>query len=284
MKLLNYPVVRDLASIIATIYGRTQLRSFSVGYEDGLWVHKYDGPRYLVRERPSIPKKRHKGAGGDRNFSHDDPSQLKDVIEDVTGYAPKLGDVFVDIGAGKGTLTVALGKLVGAEGRGLSVEAHPKQYRCLSRTCALNRLDQVITEQVAVGATDGEVLISEEGNADESHVGQVDDGYNVKQTTVDKLVEAHGIGQVDFLSMNIEGAETEALLGMKSTLARCRIVAIACHDFRADREGLEEMRTKDKVISILNEAGFRISPLEQRRTKTTALDDWVSAENSAFAA
>jgi hypothetical protein len=74
----------------------------------------------------------------------------------------------------------------------------------------------------------------------------------------DDLAEEHGIERIDFLKMNIEGAERRALPGCEEALRRARFVCIAAHDFRADRGEGDAFRTLDFVKQFVSGAGFEI--------------------------
>jgi hypothetical protein len=76
-------------------------------------------------------------------------------------------------------------------------------------------------------------------------------------TTVDPPSEQLQLAPIDFLKMNIEGAERLAILGMKHALRRVRHLCVACHDFRADRSEGEHYRTRDVVIEFLKQQGYR---------------------------
>ena len=67
------------------------------------------------------------------------------------------------------------------------------------------------------------------------------------------------LSRVDFLKMNIEGAERFALSGMGEMLRKTKNVCIACHDFLADEGGPDELRTKADVIAFLKQNGFVVS-------------------------
>jgi FkbM family methyltransferase len=61
-------------------------------------------------------------------------------------------------------------------------------------------------------------------NPGSSSVGGGPDGmgHSVEMTTIDSAVELLGLERVDFLKMDIEGAEVEALKGARRTIMRCR--------------------------------------------------------------
>jgi hypothetical protein len=74
----------------------------------------------------------------------------------------------------------------------------------------------------------------------------------------DRLAEQHQLDRIDYLKMNIEGAERFALPGCRDTLRRARFVTVAAHDFRAARGEGEEFRTLEFVREFLLEAGFEL--------------------------
>ena len=73
------------------------------------------------------------------------------------------------------------------------------------------------------------------------------------------IYRSHGLSQVDFLKMNIEGAERLALSGLGEMVRKTKNVCIACHDFLANEGGPNEMRTKADVIRFLKQNGFAVS-------------------------
>jgi hypothetical protein len=81
----------------------------------------------------------------------------------------------------------------------------------------------------------------------------------VKSTSLDELVDDLALERIDFIKMNIEGAEKLAIQGMDRTLRKTRTVCISCHDFKADQDGDEALRTKTAVREFLVEKGFRVT-------------------------
>jgi len=77
--------------------------------------------------------------------------------------------------------------------------------------------------------------------------------HSVAGIRFDDLCEQEGIDRIDFLKMNIEGAERFALPGCGRALARARFACVA-----ARGEG-EEFRTLEFVRRFLRDAGFRLT-------------------------
>jgi hypothetical protein len=66
------------------------------------------------------------------------------------------------------------------------------------------------------------------------------------------------VNRIDYLKMNIEGAERFALPGCREALSRARYVTVAAHDFRAARGEGEDFRTLAMVREFLSGAGFEL--------------------------
>jgi FkbM family methyltransferase len=173
-------------------------------------------------------------------------------------YKPKSGDVIVDIGAGIGDELALFSKSVGEKGIVLAVEAHPKTFDRLQKTCHYSKLQNVLLRQYAVSESRGKVSIEDGPNNVMNAISLTPNPADilVDSISIDELCSQAGIDRVNFLKMNIEGAEQFAILGMKSIIKNTDFVAIACHDFRAVDENDTHFRTRALVSAFLVENGF----------------------------
>jgi hypothetical protein len=131
---------------------------------------------------------------------------------------------------------------------------------------------------VAASNVEGTVTISDLGYLDRNTILADIGGITVPARPLDAVARDLGITRVDFLKMNIEGAEQLAIQGMTWLIERTEHVCIACHDFVADMPEFDEtatlissdrMRTKELVKQFLIEHGFRVS------TNPGATDPWT---------
>jgi FkbM family methyltransferase len=174
-------------------------------------------------------------------------------------YQPGPGDVIIDIGAGRGEDVFAFSGAVGPSGRVLAIEAHPVSFAALRKFCGLNRLTNVTPMNYACVEAHTDLHIESQGVWESSFVrngAPSAASFAVTGVPLDDLCEQEGITRIDFLKMNIEGAEKSALAGCRKTLALARFVCVAAHDFRAGRGEGEQFRTLDYVRRFLGEAGF----------------------------
>jgi FkbM family methyltransferase len=257
LRQLDNSLGRPLLAVLSTARARRLLKENEVEIRyDQLWFHRM-GP-YFVPDGTS--------------FEYFDstilawkdqvPAYLRNAQDYWFGhYKPKPGDVILDVGAGRGEDVLAFSREVGEDGLVLAIEAHPISYQILSRFCLLNRLSNTTLVHVAVMDSAGIVTIGDEDLWQANAVRPVGagNGASVRATTLDQLCEERQITSIDFLKMNIEGAETLALRGMRDTIGKVRSICVCCHDFRANRGHGEQYRTRDFVWRFLTENGFEVS-------------------------
>lgn len=142
-------------------------------------------------------------------------------------YRPKPGDVVVDIGAGRGEDVLAFSCSVGRTGRVFAIDAHPVSFAALRIYCEWNGLANVTALNVACVSKPGELYIETLRNWQSSHLidaATTGTSYAVTGSTFDALWKSCGMGRIDLLKMNIEGAERDALPGCREAFENTRNV------------------------------------------------------------
>jgi len=171
-------------------------------------------------------------------------------------YVLKQGDTVIDIGAGIGDDVVSFSRLVGEKGLVIAIEAHPDIFRCLEKTIAANKLENVHCLNIAASDREGEIELSSEENLLSHSIITGEGSVKVPTRILDDTLDEIGVKKIDLIKMNIEGAETAALLGMRDTLEKTSHLAVSCHDFKADRGEDPNYRTSSDVDKILRESGY----------------------------
>ena len=80
----------------------------------------------------------------------------------------------------------------------------------------------------------------------------------IETMTLDQYVQEHGIGEIEVLKVEAEGAEPEVLRGATQTLPKCRYVTVDCGRER----GVDRESTLRDVCNILFDCGFFIVDCE----------------------
>lgn len=191
-----------------------------------------------------------------------DPDAVRRVILDewCHAYAPGPGDVVVDVGAGIGEEAVVFAQLVGPSGLVIAIEAHPRTAECLERSVARSGLANVTVIPRALADRRGTISISDsEEHLQNSVFGTPSSrgpSVDIPTSTLDDLAAELGLDRIDFLKMNIEGAERLAVTGMAKSISLVRNACISCHDFVADTTGDDGMRTRSLIESFFDGHGF----------------------------
>lgn len=152
--------------------------------------------------------------------------------------AVQAGDTVLDCGANVGVFTREA--LAAGARRVVAIEIAPENLECLRRNFANEIRDgRVIVYPKGVWDKDDvlTLTVDPENSAADSvvmHPEKSREGPKVPLTTIDKLVEELKLDRVDFVKMDIEGAEQKALAGGRATIARFhpRLALSAYH--RAD--------------------------------------------------
>lgn len=246
---------RSLLAKLTTSVARRELGNAATVFHNGrLWIHHINSTFF-----PDDQKFCYYGS------SFSDWAELpKKYIADAEDYwfrhyKPQSGDVVFDIGAGRGEDTIAFSRAVGGKGRVVAIEAHPLSYELLEAFCRLNQLNNTSPLNLAVMDKQGEISMieSEDWRAHAIDASGASNNSKISAETLDQICVDQNIKHIDFLKMNIEGAERYALVGMKSIINSTKSICIACHDFMADRGLGEHYRTRLFVERFLADNGFK---------------------------
>ena len=175
------------------------------------------------------------------------------------GYQPQLGDTVIDIGAGIGDEALVFSRLVGESGRVIAIEAHPRTYRALVKTIQVNKLTNVIAINSAVSDFEGVIYISSEDNLLSNSTQSGKRTIPVKARILENIINSTNSMRVDLIKINIEGAETSALIGMRQILETTPHIVVSCHDFKANRGEGEAFRTYHDVYKLLANSNYKLS-------------------------
>ena len=91
-----------------------------------------------------------------------------------------------------------------------------------------------------------------------------DDRFDVEMDTLDNILDEHGVGAVDFLSLDVDGYEPEVLMGFTATRYKPKLILIEDHlfNFRKHR--------------ALTTAGYKW-------VRRTGVNNWYVPVNESFA-
>ncbi len=158
----------------------------------------------------------------------------EDVI--IEHFRPKEGDVVVDVGAHIGRYTIIASKQVGPNGKVIAIEADPSNFEMLNRNIELNRLANVTTLNYAAFSKEGKIkLYLPAGDVFTKYntimsnwvwVKPEDKFVEVNGNTLDNLLQQIGLRQVNWIKIDVEGAEFEVLKGANNLFLNNKNIAL----------------------------------------------------------
>jgi len=160
--------------------------------------------------------------------------------EPVEWVAPQKGDVFLDIGAFVGWHAIRAARIVGPSGRVISLEPDPSNRKQLEGNIALNGITNCEVSPLAAWSKTGKELGWYTGKSpDCCRVDEAGHSASVRTTTVDDLVGDLQLDRLNWIKMDIEGGEIEALKGAEKTLRHYHpLLFVEVHDTAA---GVKEL-------------------------------------------
>lgn len=161
------------------------------------------------------------GVACDIAFRYLEPKDGSDHLSRGKFYDFKPGDVVVEVGAFIGYYAMRVAELVGESGHVIAIEAINENTDILKRNVEENQLHNVsIVPQAAWNST-GTLTLYREARQQASILRKLvkpDAELTVPCNTVDQMLDNLGIEDIDFVRIQVNGAEVEVLEGMTETL------------------------------------------------------------------
>jgi FkbM family methyltransferase len=164
--------------------------------------------------------------------------------------------VAIDIGAHFGYFTLLL---AGRAARVYAFEPAPANFRALTRTLAINAVNNVEACPLAVSACDGLAVLEVtrassicrlRGNSSSEEEEMVR-ALDVQTVSLDSFVRAAGVERVDLVKIDVEGEELRVLLGMQEVVRRWRpAILVEVHTCLSDGEDPRQ------VLHLLDRWGY----------------------------
>lgn len=143
---------------------------------------------------------------------------FEDEVAFLQRVLPK-GAHIADIGANVGVYSAALAHAAGPHGRVVAVEPHPVAGALLERNAAAALQAPIHAERRAVAAGAGRQSFSFGASSEMSSLVEGGGDIEVETVAVDTLIRELRWSQLDFMKIDVEGAELPVLAGAAGTLA-----------------------------------------------------------------
>lgn len=146
---------------------------------------------------------------------------LKNICE------PELNDVVIDGGAFQGETAIWFSQKIGIGGKVYSFEIMESNIDIMKRNIQRNKLQNII-EVVEKGLFNKDDIINVVDKGAGSRYSKETGDNKAHVTSLDKFITLNNIKKVDFIKLDIEGAEIAALKGMKDTIKKFKPKLAIC--------------------------------------------------------
>ena len=178
------------------------------------------------------------------------------------------GMTVLDIGAHHGFYTLLASQRVGPHGCVIAFEPSARELRRLRWNLALNRCRNVRVEPLALGSHDGAaelfVCMGIETGCNSLRAPSVPESTRptlVRVTTMDSYLEKHPTRPIDFVKLDVEGAEMDFLRGASRFLSSDSRPVIMCElaDVRTEAWGYHSLEIYD-TLALYGYQWFSVTP------------------------
>ncbi|MEX0702839.1 MAG: FkbM family methyltransferase [Planctomycetales bacterium] len=165
--------------------------------------------------------------------------------------------VAVDAGAYVGYKALAFLDALGPQGKVIAIELEPENFRLLKRNVEENGLqDRVRIHNVGIWNEPGRIPMKGKGwsqfsIADMDGKDYPDRGF-VRTDTLDNIFDRSDVERIDYLNIQVNGAEIQTLQGLQRWFDRVHVIRIAAY---YKRDGVA---IADEVERILRDRGAEI--------------------------
>jgi FkbM family methyltransferase len=176
-------------------------------------------------------------------------------------FRPTKGDIVADVGAYLGRYALTSSNLVGKSGRVVAIEGDPSHYEMLDKNLKLNKVSNVTAINCMVGSKDMHIThqefldmyityqeFLEKGGTDKPQFGNT----VIHVNSLDNLlIKEHGISEVNWMKIDVEGAELDVLKGAHNILSNSKRIKLLI-----EIHGVNKLYKP--IMEILNSYNFKI--------------------------
>lgn len=188
----------------------------------------------------------------------------------------KEGDTVLDLGANIGYYALIFAKLVGETGKVFAFEPEPTNFDLLKKNVELNGYKNVVLIQKAVLNKKGKVkfYIRDDNKIGSSIYNREDSDkcITVESISLDEYFKDYS-GKIDFIKVDVEGAEKYVLKGMHNLLNKNKTINIFTEFYPA---GFEKCKTEPKeYLNALIKHNFKLYNIDEETKKLEPVNESI---------
>lgn len=166
-------------------------------------------------------------------------------------FKVELADVILDVGSCLGSFSVCASYATGNKGLVVSIEPAPENLFYLKKN--LSTLKNIVIINKCISNFKGETVLYLSSNLQTySVINYTSNSLKIPTDTLDNITSELKLDRVDFIKINVEGAELEVLEGANKVLKMTKKVVVEAHHIR------DGQPTCWRVKELLKKHGFDV--------------------------
>lgn len=216
----------------------------------------FKSPYYLKRLHFLLNKKLKKNVSKecmnvlfDLNFRYFGKNNSVKNLKEGKYLDLKNGDIIFEVGAFIGFHAIRMSELVGIKGKVIAIEAIPENFELLKMNIEINNIKNIILINKAIWKDRGSLLFNIDEKQKTSALNNIVKTKKKKTLpcdTIDNIYDELKLPKVDFIRIQTNGAEIEALQGMKNILTEKPKLLVAV-----------PYKNRDEVQEMLENYGYQ---------------------------
>lgn len=176
-------------------------------------------------------------------------------VRDV--FKPKVGEIVVDVGTYIGRYTLIAAEYVGDTGLVVGIEADFHNYQRTQRNVEINKAKNVVLVWSAASNHEGMVRLYQAEKSGRHSLVYARARYeDVPCKSIDNLLHELGVSRVDWVKIDVEGAELMVLEGSQKTLAENERLKLVME--------IHPGADSDAIFRFLEQLHYEVQLLEPR--------------------
>jgi FkbM family methyltransferase len=188
----------------------------------------------------------------------------------------KPGDIFFDIGANIGLMSIVAAKSVGEKGKVYAFEANPETEKILRSNVELNHIDNIICINKAVGNSNGRINIYDNWEVNRGGSTLIKPSNEARSFEVELISidshDAYAQLPVRMVKIDVEGFEMDVLKGMEKMLTRQNAPDLIVECSAGRNNNYESV---NEIFHFIKKTGrykfYKLSRTKERKGKLTEL-------------
>ena len=220
-----------------------------LGYR--LYYYLFAGPRTRAKLTPETC-----GVAFDICMRYLGPSSQEEQLRAGRFHNLQPGSIVMEVGAYIGYYAMQAAKLVQPDGHVIAVEAVPENVKIINENLRINEVDNITVVEAAAWKEPADLTFYRESHQAGSLLPNIVKNktkFTVSANSIDNILKELNVVSVDFIRIQVNGAEMEVLQGMRETMEKRHPIVLVTAPYLAEDPACGQM------TSYIKQFGYKVT-------------------------